>query len=187
VLVLRSDGLAWQNQADPLDVNVDTFISPIDALVIINELNDRQFSESNGELPVPPTPPQLPPPFFDVTGDDFVSPIDVLVVINFLNERAASESEGSFVAINERDVHHSFAGPRASPATDSARESRGEPVGKASFSHLPGFSDSEGRPEPQRRLDERRLHRVLFASSSDLTPELISTSLLDELAKALYL
>lgn len=95
VLVLRTEGPTWQNQADPLDVNNDGFVVPLDVLLIINEISDRIFSDSNGLLPVPPQPPNLPPPFFDPTGDGFVSPLDALVVINFLNN-PEGEGEGLF-------------------------------------------------------------------------------------------
>ncbi|MBP89232.1 MAG: hypothetical protein CMJ64_21370 [Planctomycetaceae bacterium] len=98
VLILRSEGPTWRNPVDPLDVNNDGFVVPIDALVIINELADRVISSSTGLLPSPPEPPNLPPPFLDPTGDGFVSPLDALQVINFLNnpEAEGEAAESSF-------------------------------------------------------------------------------------------
>lgn len=79
----------WQNPANRLDVNGDGFVSPIDALQLINEINDN----GSYELPIPYVAPDVPPPYLDVDGDGFIAPIDVLQVINHLNE-AVGEGEG---------------------------------------------------------------------------------------------
>jgi hypothetical protein len=71
----------WQNPVVSINVNDDGFISPIDALLIINVLN----SGGSRALTVPPVPPDLPLHYYDVNGDNFVSPIDALLVINDLN------------------------------------------------------------------------------------------------------
>jgi hypothetical protein len=88
VEVTDSDG-GWHNRVRPFDVNNDNFVTPIDALLIINFLN------VSGAGPVPTG---SPPPFFDVNSDDFISPVDALMVINALNSgqnlQAASEGEG---------------------------------------------------------------------------------------------
>ncbi|MFV1969261.1 MAG: Ig-like domain-containing protein, partial [Pirellulaceae bacterium] len=80
---------AWQNLQNPLDVNADGFISPIDALLIINSLNRGGARE----LPVPVVPPNAPPPFYDVNGDGFISPADALQVINYVNDQGSPEGE----------------------------------------------------------------------------------------------
>jgi glucose/arabinose dehydrogenase len=70
----------WHHAANPEDVDADTFVSPIDAVLIINYLNAR--------LPAEIPPDAAPgPPFLDVDGDNFVSPIDAVLVINLLNSR----------------------------------------------------------------------------------------------------
>ena len=56
-----------------LDVNGDEFISPVDALQVINALNLA------GAQGLPPGHP------LDVSGDDFLSPVDALIIINYLN------------------------------------------------------------------------------------------------------
>ncbi len=66
------------------DVNADGFITPIDALLIINLLN------SGGSGPVAGLP--APPPYRDVSGDNFISPLDALLVINYLNFRGRTGS-----------------------------------------------------------------------------------------------
>lgn len=69
------------------DVNADGFISPIDALLIINFLNTQGPRTVVGL--------QAPPPYRDVNGDNFISAIDALLVINYLNSRSrAGGGEG---------------------------------------------------------------------------------------------
>ncbi|MCA9201086.1 MAG: hypothetical protein KDA87_26280, partial [Planctomycetales bacterium] len=78
----------WHNAASPMDVNNDGFIVPFDAILIINELNGPQHSDSvTGQLDTPPNPV---PAFFDVNNDGFVAPIDVIMIINYLNANPAA-------------------------------------------------------------------------------------------------
>jgi hypothetical protein len=78
----------FQNQSIAMDVNADGFVSPIDALLIVNELN------LNGTHPLPPAA-FTPPPFWDTNGDGQIAPLDALLVINFLNARGVGgEGEG---------------------------------------------------------------------------------------------
>lgn len=79
----------WQNPTDRLDVNNDQMLSPIDALLVINQLN----LGGAGTLPKSPVPPVAPPPYVDVNGDGELSPVDVLIVITALNTRPAPEAE----------------------------------------------------------------------------------------------
>jgi hypothetical protein len=71
-------GNPWYNPILPRDVNNDGAISPIDALLIINDLNrhgSRLLADRPGGSP-----------FLDVNGDRHVSAIDALLIINRLNE-----------------------------------------------------------------------------------------------------
>lgn len=65
------------NPSDPLDASGDGFVTPIDALLVINFLN----STGSG---VDPTGPRISS-YLDTSADGFISPIDVLLVINRLN------------------------------------------------------------------------------------------------------
>ncbi len=73
--------LDYHNETLPLDVNNDGFVSPIDALFVISQLNDP------GPQVVPEMMVQyeVSPPYCDVNNDQMLSPIDALIVISFLN------------------------------------------------------------------------------------------------------
>jgi hypothetical protein len=125
---------SWQNLRNPLDVNSDMRIEPLDALLVINDLN----ANGPGRLIDPPTGP----PFPDVNGDGFVSPIDALLIINYLNREngfqgGEGEGEGEGVAREGADGGLVLAGgdatalpvtaePRSAPleASKPARQSR---------------------------------------------------------------
>ena len=72
-----------QNADNSLDVNADGFISPIDALLIINLINERAVGGGGGTIPTSSLPP--PPPYVDTDGNNLITPNDVLQVINYLN------------------------------------------------------------------------------------------------------
>jgi hypothetical protein len=77
----------WQNWRQPLDVSDDSLITPLDALLIINQLNaggSRQLALSDGPLS-----------FIDCNGDRFLSPLDALLVINELNRQTATPRAAS--------------------------------------------------------------------------------------------
>ena len=78
VMFGESDG--FHNSLTPVDVDANGSIAPIDALLVINELNDRQFSDESGAIDLDSVSQQ----FIDVNDDQFVSPIDALLVINSL-------------------------------------------------------------------------------------------------------
>lgn len=65
-----------QNPTNKRDVNNDGSVDPLDALIVINAINQRAEGEG-------PTSSQAV--YMDVTGDDELSPLDVLMVINWLN------------------------------------------------------------------------------------------------------
>ncbi|MDA1050683.1 MAG: Ig-like domain-containing protein [Planctomycetota bacterium] len=80
-----------QNPTNPYDVNADGFVTPIDALLVINQMN----ADGPSALPIPRL--SDPPPFVDVNNDLFITPIDALLVINHLNQNSAV-GEGEAVA-----------------------------------------------------------------------------------------
>jgi len=75
--VFASDLFAsQQNLSVPADVNNDSIVSPVDALLVINELSRQQ----RGELKSQPVAPSTR--FFDVNGDGLTTAVDALRVIN---------------------------------------------------------------------------------------------------------
>ncbi len=97
--VLDDSSNPWRNPVDPLDTNNDGSVSPIDALIIINFLNEfgpQSLGTPNGA--------NQPPPFLDPSDDGSISPIDALQIINHLNAPTASEGEFSMRPIGFRLV-----------------------------------------------------------------------------------
>ena len=79
----------WHNSEWPEDVRGDGNVIPLDALLVINAINNGDA----GPL-APPTEPGTPPPYLDVSADNFLSPIDALLVINYINDPPlAAEAE----------------------------------------------------------------------------------------------
>jgi hypothetical protein len=69
------------------DVNQDKDITPLDALLIINDLNAKgaRATDGSGEDPLPTSRYKT-----DTNNDGYIAPIDVLLVINYLNGREAA-------------------------------------------------------------------------------------------------
>lgn len=72
-----------------LDVNASGRVSSIDALQVINWLNDTTKPK---DLSL--ATPTFAPPYVDVSGDGRVTSFDALLVINYLNERPPAGGEG---------------------------------------------------------------------------------------------
>ena len=87
---------AWQNLIRPSDVNNDSQITALDALVIINELARSAYSdESTGLLVSPESLSPWPGVYYDRTGDGSISALDALQIINELARISRSgEGEG---------------------------------------------------------------------------------------------
>lgn len=88
--VENSSNFTWTNPVDPNDVNSDSIVAPLDALLVINELTLRQVSDPESGILDALT--GQPPSFLDPNGDNIVSPLDALLVINALPQSAAGIS-----------------------------------------------------------------------------------------------
>jgi hypothetical protein len=115
----------WQNPRNPLDVDDDRVVIPLDVLLLVNDINSR----NSRLLPIPPAPPSQAPPYLDVNGNGEISPQDVLIVINYLNG-STTNSGGEGEAVGSAGSPD-----RASGATVWYRESGKPGVG--------GFGDIE--------------------------------------------
>ncbi len=99
------------NPVNPLDVNSDTHFSPIDALFIINRLNNPNSPSNAGTWR-----------YLDTSGDGAISPLDALLVINRLNRKnGVVEGEG------ESSIATPFIGPLESDAERRKRASLRRP------------------------------------------------------------
>ena len=80
----------WQNADLPTDVDGSGVVTPTDAIIVINELNDRVYTDSQGTFVDRERPDGAP--FLDVDGDSRVSPTDALAIINVLNESSGLQA-----------------------------------------------------------------------------------------------
>lgn len=74
----------WRNPADALDVSADHTITPRDAVLIVNDLNEL------GPRSLPASLDAVPQ-YLDTTGDGRTAPLDALLVINHLNSVGGGE------------------------------------------------------------------------------------------------
>ena len=89
----------WHNGMQAEDVNGDEIVSPLDFLLIANDLNangSRLLLNAAGEDPVVQAAV-----FLDVSADQYVSPLDALLVANLLN---AEGEGGGGVTLSAADV-----------------------------------------------------------------------------------
>jgi hypothetical protein len=81
---------ASQWRPNRYDINADGHVTPLDALLVIIQLN------AVGPTTLTPTAGgTLPPLFLDPSGDNQITPLDALQVIIFLNAGGASEGEAA--------------------------------------------------------------------------------------------
>lgn len=97
--ILTNIGGGWQNMAQPGDVNNSGDVTANDALVIINELAARVFSDRETRVLVDPAGVDPWPNFyFDQNGDGQVSALDALRVINQLAQIDSGGGESELIA-----------------------------------------------------------------------------------------
>jgi peroxiredoxin Q/BCP len=75
----------WQNAAMPLDVDRSGAVEPIDALVLINNINQW------GMRSLGPRPSTDSGPMLDTNGDGSLTAMDVLLVINVFNRPSVGQ------------------------------------------------------------------------------------------------
>jgi len=92
----------WQNPLNRWDVNADLLVTPLDALIVINDI-DRSGSRSlvrevntSGR-------------YLDTNGDGFCSSLDVLFVSNYLNSETQAEGEPPDVIVPQLPPQESSA------------------------------------------------------------------------------
>jgi hypothetical protein len=103
--VMASD---WQNPFVSTDVNNDRRISPLDALLVINKLNQ----ESTQPLPQL-SPGTRPSAYYDTSGDGILSHLDALKVINTINANSDGNQVTGIEAMSNYSVVATFDRPVA--------------------------------------------------------------------------
>ena len=106
----------WQNRRLPWDTDGDHVVVPLDALRIMNQLNDPIFLQGDGRLPGS-RPADSLLPMYDVNGDGFATTNDVVRIINYLNKKNLP-GEGEARSADELDLAHST--PRFHNSLDAA-------------------------------------------------------------------
>jgi hypothetical protein len=107
----------WQNSLNSMDINGDTYVTPIDALLPINALNLGVV----GTLQESTAPPILHDMmddaaayYLDSNGDGYLSPSDVISVINLLSDFTPVVDTEEFPAGEQSDRYPDV------PGTDAA-------------------------------------------------------------------
>ncbi|MCY2985406.1 MAG: dockerin type I domain-containing protein [Planctomycetota bacterium] len=97
--------LRMHNEAMPADVDGDSRLTPLDALVLINLLNTRGSGQVSSFAPSQESPDRSSAGkmFIDTNNDSFLSPLDVLMVINQLNVQMPENARGTSVGEGEAD------------------------------------------------------------------------------------
>ncbi|MGB7343217.1 MAG: lamin tail domain-containing protein [Pirellulaceae bacterium] len=104
---------ATTNILQRTDTNGDSKTTPLDALLVINELQNQR-TEANGEV----APDKL---LLDVSRNDEISPLDVLLVLNELSrkyELSKTEAQGELVAAFATSDFLSASATTSDPARD---------------------------------------------------------------------
>ena len=79
-----SDNLRFHNRVQFSDVDNDGVTSPLDALLVINELNHRELSDPETGVLLPYD--GVPAAFCDINDDNLIAPLDAPLVINELGD-----------------------------------------------------------------------------------------------------
>jgi hypothetical protein len=115
VLEVQARPFPYRNPRLHLDVNDDGYVSPRDALIIINLLN----REGTQQL-LPPKEHFVPPDFLDTSGDNWVSPRDALLIINYLNAFPSGEGEAAPSPEGTWQLAANMDGPNVQPSSVSS-------------------------------------------------------------------
>jgi PKD repeat protein len=78
--ILDSDPMRWTNPRDRFDVDDNGSVDPLDALLVINEINRAGTRILDPIL-------DATPPYYDTNPDGSLDPLDVLMIINEINRR----------------------------------------------------------------------------------------------------
>ncbi len=103
---LASAPVQYYNAADPMDVNGDGSVTPLDVLDIINALS----KQGSGPLPLAAAKPGQQTLYLDVEDTGNLTPLDAVAVINYLNQQAVTAQTAALAS----------ATPQVAPAVETA-------------------------------------------------------------------
>ncbi|MEZ6089245.1 MAG: dockerin type I domain-containing protein [Pirellulaceae bacterium] len=98
---LQVTGSGWTNPLNRFDTNASGVVTPLDALVILNQLARRTFMEPNSRLVDPTTLDDFPGIFYDTSTNNILTPLDALQILNYLNRGGASAGGEAPSALSE--------------------------------------------------------------------------------------
>jgi VCBS repeat-containing protein len=158
-----------RNSDQPLDVSADGQVSPIDVLLIVNEIN------RNGSHVIPSDSPAIAP-FWDVNGNGSVDPLDALIVINFLNSGSGgfAEGEGEASAGTSSDTRPQLVAGIvpdnfwAVPAQPTRTSAVAKTVTAAEVADL--FFAAETVPASNERLEDAFIELVELEPATEFSP-----------------
>ena len=179
VLSVAENKFPWQNPANPLDTNHDGFVSPLDALVGVNLLNEisSPLLDSNRKLRTS-RPASSTFAYYDTNGDGFLSPLDVLIVVNYLNSRISLEGEdesaitavpSSFLA--DDTLQSTIVEPAPRRASVTSLEQPAAPGNNDDYFRIVGEREHSVRPGTQVRSAEKdNFSELLDTLAADIAP-----------------
>jgi hypothetical protein len=151
----------WHNVDEPCDIDASGIVIPLDALCMIDYLNNNDFSH-----PLPNTPHTPGRLFLDVDGDGYAVPRDALFIIDYLNRQSAARGgEGEADLATPAAFTNRQAYPLPVPTV--LGEHGGVLAGGAAVTAVPGTSpDWPRRGVALAAIDATRKEHVLLATRS---------------------
>ncbi len=124
----------WQSSPNPLDVDNSGFVVALDALQVINDINE------NGNRELPATRPiNYTGPLCDTTGDNHISAVDALQIINAINQfpdaptlninlTDASDLNGDGVVLNSNVAYEGSSSPNIKYTVEKVEGEQATPL-----------------------------------------------------------
>lgn len=162
----------YRNPVNHFDVDRSGSTSPLDALIIINMLNNSGSHSLVGMA----NPSKLATPYYyDVDGNDFLSPLDALLVITQLNSRGSSEASLDAVpqatSVSTLDVVAPIE-TLAAPATSSAAASiTVEPGASVTLAPFESTSTSGGTSLLSSDAEDAAVSALLGSAQGESQPQ----------------
>jgi hypothetical protein len=184
ISIVNSAPAEWQNPLLRWDVNNDGFVSPIDALLLINYINAQ-----SSPPPSLPTPKPVGSPFYDVNGDGSATAGDVLSVINEINRLnmpPSGEGESAVLSAAAASEFTTAATLVAAPSAASDVPTALVPESPASFTTASVTAKTTPRPQPIAesatiRIDLYDLEDVLDSIAGEVDESFAESTVLDEI------